>query len=1002
MKPLLLLVALLANALRVLCTSDGLTDLVAWDKYSLMVNGSRVFINSAEFHYQRLPVPELWLDVLQKIKAHGFNTISVYFFWSYHSPSKGVYDFKTSGKDVQQLFDYAKQAGLWVTARAGPYCNAETNGGAFALWGSDGSLGNLRTSDPTYHAAWLPWVQQIGQIIAANQITEGGPVILNQIENELQETTHSASNTLVQYMEQVEDAFRSAGVVVPFTSNEKGQRSESWSTDYENVGGAVNVYGLDSYPGGLSCTNINSGFNLVRNYYQWFSNYAFTQPSFLPEFESGWFSAWGSGSFYDDCLAEHDPAFADVYYKNNIGQRITMQNLYMTFGGTNWGYSAAPVVYSSYDYSAPFRETRQIQLKAYQTKLVQLFSTSSPDLLMTEMIGNGTGYMVSSSAIWSWVLRNPDTGATFTTVQQSSSPSRALQTFSVTLNTSAGTVTADNVTLNGRQSKILVTDYTFGSHRLLYATADVLTHGVFGDVDVLAFYLLEGQAGEFAFTGNSSLTFNAKGSSTLVSTNRNGSQVFQWTQGAGSTAVEFSDGSLIYLLDQPTAWKFWAPATTAYPVPGPDERIFVIGPYLVRSANFSNGELALAGDNDNTTTIEAYVGDTAVREVLWNGVSLATSRTSYGSYVATIPGVENRTIILPKLRSWCSADSLPERIPDYDDSHWVVCNKTTTLSPIKPLTLPVLFSSDYGFYTGPKIYRGYFDNDAFISVNITASGGLAFGWSAWVNGHFVGSQAGNASLPTTTAVLPLPAAALNATDNVLTVLVDYHGHDETSTAKGVENPRGLLGASLISNTSNNNASSTSATSTGFKRWRLAGNAGGGAGYLDPVRGPMNEGGLHAERLGWHLPGFPAHSSAGFKCSTCSDSTGPLSGLSGPGVQFSLTNFTLDLDADLDVPLGISLSSPNGTVARVTLWVNGYQYGKYEPHIGPQTVFPVPPGVVNNRGANTLGLSLWAQTDQGARLSSVEIVKYGAYTSSFGFSRDWSALQPGWQDRSQYA
>lgn len=70
-------------------------------------------------------------------------------------------------------------------------------------------------------------------------------MILNQIENELQETTHSASNTLVEYMEQIEAAFIAAGVTVPSTHNEKGQRSMSWSTDYLDVGGAVNVYGLD-------------------------------------------------------------------------------------------------------------------------------------------------------------------------------------------------------------------------------------------------------------------------------------------------------------------------------------------------------------------------------------------------------------------------------------------------------------------------------------------------------------------------------------------------------------------------------------------------------------------------------------------------------------------------------------------------------------------------------------------------------------------------------------
>lgn len=29
--------------------------------------------------------------------------------------------------------------------------------------------------------------------------------------------------------------------------------------------------------------------------------------------------AWG-GSFYDDCTSNQDPAFADVFYKNNIAQ----------------------------------------------------------------------------------------------------------------------------------------------------------------------------------------------------------------------------------------------------------------------------------------------------------------------------------------------------------------------------------------------------------------------------------------------------------------------------------------------------------------------------------------------------------------------------------------------------------------------------------------------------------------------------------------------------------
>ncbi|KAL3424741.1 glycosyl hydrolase family 35 [Phlyctema vagabunda] len=973
-------------------TDNGLQTDVTWDPYSITINGSRVFIFSGEFHYQRMPVPEMWPDIFQKFRANGLNAVSIYFFWSYHSASEGVFDFETSGKNVQKVLDYAKEAGLYVIARAGPYCNAETNGGGLALWGSDGSLGNLRTSDERYHQAWLPYIARIGAIIAANEITKGGPVIMNQVENELQETTYSPTNTLVLYMEQLKKAYLEAGITVPLSHNEKGQRSISWSTDYKNVGGAVNMYGLDSYPGGLSCTNPDTGFNLVRNYYQWFSNYSYTQPNYFPEFEGGWFSAWGSGSFYDDCKAEHSPEFADVYYKNNLGQRTTLLNLYMAWGGTNWGHSAAPVVYSSYDYSAPLRETRQIWDKFSQTKLISLFTRVSKGLLKTNMEGNGTGYSVSSPDIWSWVLRNPDTGAGFYTLQHSSSKSRASTTFSAYLNTSSGPVTVPNVNLDGRQSKILVTDYPFGSKTLLYSSAEVLTFGVF-DVEVLALYLNEGQVGQFAFKNANApvgLTYTVYGSSTFESANLNGTGAYVYTQGAGQTVVKFSNGVLLYLLEVTTAWKFWAPATTSNPDVASNEQIFVLGPYLVRSASISHGVVHISGDSDKATTIEVYTGNPAIETIDWNGIRLPATKTAYGSVTAKIPGAEDRTISLPALTNWKGADSFPERLPSYDDSHWIVCNKTSTLSPVAPLTLPVLFSSDYGFYTGAKIYRGYFDGKTTNSVNITASGGLAFGWTAWVNGVLIGGNVGNATQTTTNAVLSLPPSALQATDNVITVVVDYHGHDQTSTAKGVENPRGLLGASLLPK------SNSTSTPTGFKTWKIQGNAGGSA-NIDAVRGPMNEGGLYAERLGWHLPSYPYDKSSQF------NSTSPSVGLASSGIQFYITTFHLNIDSDLDVPLGIELSAPSGTVARVMIWINGYQYGKYVPHIGPQTRFPVPPGVINNRGKNTIALSLWAMQGEGARLDKVELFAYGQYQTDFKFNQDWTYLQPGWETgREKYA
>ncbi len=510
-----------------------------------------------------------------------------------------------------------------------------------------------------------------------------------------------------------------------------------------------------------------------------------------------------------------------------------------------------------------------------------------------------------------------------------------------------------------------------------------MTYGIF-DVDVLVLYLKQGQVGQFAIKNSpSEAAHSVDGTTEVSAASANGTTTFTYTQGSGKTVLKFN-GVLIYLLDQATAWKFWAPPTTRNPDVKPNEQIFVLGPYLVRSASISHGVVHISGDSDDSTAIEVYTGDSKIETIDWNGVRLSATKTSYGSVTAQIPGASGRTISLPALVNWRSAESFPEKLASYDDSKWLLANKSTTLSPVAPLTKPVLFSSDYGFYTGAKIYRGYFDGTNYTSVDITASGGLAFGWSAWLNGVLIGGNPGNATETSTRAILTLPPSALKASNNLLTVLVDYHGHDQTSTAKGVENPRGILGASLL----------PASGSTGFSIWKIQGNAGGSA-NLDPVRGPMNEGGLYAERLGWHLPSF--------KPDSAFDRSSPSLGLNSSGVRFYSTTFHLNIDSDLDVPLGIELGAPTGTVARVLVWINGYQYGKYIPHIGPQTKFPVPPGVINNRGDNTIGLSIWAMTDEGAKLNTVKLIQYGAYQTDFKFNQDWSKLQPGWDEsRLQYA
>jgi hypothetical protein len=84
-----------------------------------MVYGERIMVFSGEFHPYRLPVPDLWLDVFQKIKALGFNAVSFYVHWALlegkpgHYSAEGVFAF-------EPFFAAAKEAGIYLIARPGP------------------------------------------------------------------------------------------------------------------------------------------------------------------------------------------------------------------------------------------------------------------------------------------------------------------------------------------------------------------------------------------------------------------------------------------------------------------------------------------------------------------------------------------------------------------------------------------------------------------------------------------------------------------------------------------------------------------------------------------------------------------------------------------------------------------------------------------------------------------------------------------------------------------
>lgn len=444
--------------------------------------------------------------------------------------------------------------------------------------------------------------------------------------------------------------------------------------------------------------------------------------------------------------------------------------------------------------------------------------------------------------------------------------------------------------------------------------------------------------------------------------------------------LKFDNGYRFALIDRSTAYSTWVPSTSIDPYTPENSTVVVQGPYLVRSVAMAHQTIDLTGDWSNITEFEVFA-PSSISQVRFNGDSVRVSKTSYGSLVGNLgdgsPSIASVQAQLPQLKNWKVNDGLPERTASYDDSKWVAATHTSTQNPSPPATYPVLYADEYGFHTGNLLWRGRFSGTTATGVFLEVVGGTSSGYSAFLNGAYIGSWLGSTSVTNGMTSLSFSNATLSAS-NVLLVIQDHMGHDETS---GATNPRGIYNATLFGPSSSNLT---------FTSWKVAGNAGGEA-NIDPVRGPYNEGGLHAERLGWHLPGFDD--------SKWSSST-PETGLKEAGVNFYRTTATLDLPRGVDVSLGFVLGSPAGAKVRAQLYVNGYMFGKFVPWIGNQVVFPVFPGILDYHGENTVGLSIWAQDAEGGSVS-VDWTVLGVVNSAFDPGFESAALRPGWSDRSAY-
>jgi beta-galactosidase len=900
------------------------THTVSWDRHSLSIDGQRVWLWSAEFHYFRLPDPGLWRDLLEKLRATGFNAVSLYFSWAYHSPARGAYDF-SGVRDVDRLLGMARELGLYVIARPGPYINAELDSGGFPGWLST-QHGQARTHADDYQAAWEEWFDHINPIIARHQIVDGGgSVVLFQIENE-----YDRGDAV--YMQELTAAARADGIEVPIFHNDKG-RNLIWSAGP----GAPDLYATDTYPAAFDCNRTT--FPAVTDY-RFLRAGVGQRPFFWGEFQGGAFDPWG-GPGYERCRALTGSAFQRMFYANNIENQFTVQNLYVVYGGTSWGWQADPnVVYTSYDYGAAFNEQRELTEKVSVLKQQAYLVDSVRDLREADDLGAQPG---GNPALRVWLKENPRTRARFYFVRHADSTSASKDVTPLTIEVPDGRYST-TVGVDGRDFKILAAGYDLLRQRLVYSTSEILTHVAAGDRDVA---VLHGRAGE---PGETVLRYSAEPRVRVMAGDvrsrwdpERGDLRLDYTH-AGIARVHISGGGRppleLALAESDAAASFWRLDSPAGPV-------LARGPYLVRSAERRGGALWLRGDTERTSPLEVFAPP-GVQNLYWNG------RLVRGGEVPG-PG----PVSLPPLSGWRYARDVPEIEPRFDDAEWTLADHPRTNNPTQPTTLPVLYADDYGFHYGDVWYRGRFSGEAG-GVTLSAGTGRAGIWSAWLNGIHLGSvSTGNASGDQNSSrSFRFPRAALQPSGhNVLAVLVRNMGHNENGGSNDHHKaPRGLLGASLDA-------------SRAAIAWRIRG---AGERLTDVLRGPQNNGGLNGERAGYTLPGF---ADSGWKPVTLPhrDRT--------PGIAWYRTTFRLDLPKDRDVTVGLRFTDDPARRYRALIFVNGWNMGQLINDVGPQRVFTLHRGILEHQGNNTLALAVWSADAESGGLGDVALEVLGNYATA---------------------
>ncbi|XP_075089023.1 beta-galactosidase 16-like isoform X1 [Nicotiana tabacum] len=296
---------------------------VSYDGRSLIIDGQRKMLFSGSIHYPR-STPDMWPSLISKAKQGGIDVIETYVFWNLHEPRPGQYDF-SGRRDIVVFIKQIQAQGLYACLRIGPYIEGEWTYGGFPFWLHDVPGIIYRSDNEPFKLYMQNFTTKIVSLMKSEGLyaSQGGPIILSQIENEYQN---------------IEKAFREDGPLYVRWAAKMAvelQTGVPWVMCKQDDA----PHPIINTCNGMKCGETFKGPNSPN------------KPSLWTENWTSFYQVYGQNV---TLRSAEDIAFqVALFIARKNGTYI---NYYMYHGGTNFGRTAAEFMITSYYDQAPLDE----------------------------------------------------------------------------------------------------------------------------------------------------------------------------------------------------------------------------------------------------------------------------------------------------------------------------------------------------------------------------------------------------------------------------------------------------------------------------------------------------------------------------------------------------------------------------------------------------------------------------------------------------------------------